>query len=306
MGPLVLLSCALLAGAPPAPAALPTISIDLAPLDRPTFEALERAGIYQGLVVRLVTERVALVDPKERADLVLRMERAGPEELLVTATGAGGARSRRVSIRALEDEDVRLRLVHVAADLVRQVRELPEPPRPTPAPASAPPPAPGPPRLRARLGLEGGLLWSGARPGALVRLAGATPVGPGEVGLGLVLHRPSPRSGLEVTEWGLFGVAGTGERALGARLRLAAGVDVGLWQHRWSYGGASGARLDVAALLHGKATFRLAPAWRLGLAGGLLVGREREHRTTTQVLWHAPAVRPFAGLELGFGREAGN
>jgi len=110
-----------------------------------------------------------------------------------------------------------------------------------------------------------------------------------------------------VTEWGLFGSVGTGERGVGAggRLRLAGGLDLGVWQHRWRYGGEGGARIDAAAVLHGEATFRLAPAWRLGLGGGLLVAREREHRTTARVLWRAPALRPYLGLELGFGGEAG-
>lgn len=294
MAPLHLIStCLLLATGP----SLPTVAIDLRPLDRPTFEALQQAGIYEGVVVRLVHDGVALVDAKERADIVLRMEPgAGPAEVLVTASVAAGSRSRRVSIRNLAQEEVRLELIHSSVELVRQVQALPRP---------------GAPRLRARVELDGGVLWSAGSPGVLTRLAGGMRVGPGEVDLGLVVHRPlGLSSGLNVIEWGLLAGVSTGELPVGSRGLVAAGLDLGVWQHRWTWSGPSadsGSRFDGAALLHGEAALRLGAHWRVGLgAGALFTLHERAHRTPSEQLWKAPRVRPFAGLLVGFGHEVGN
>lgn len=290
----------LLAGGSTAGPSLPTLAIDLRPLDRATFEALEQAGIYQGLVIRLVPDRVALVDPKERADILFRMEPgANPQEVLVTASNAAGSRSARVSIRDLERDDVRLRLLHTSVELVRQVQAL------------AVPASPGAPRVRARLELDGGALWSAGKPGALARLAGGIRAGPGELDLGLVLHRPlSSPPDLNVTEWGLFAGVGTGERAVSSRGRVAAGLKLGLWQHRWQWSGTpedSGSKLDGAALLHGGVSLRLGTSWRIGLDAGVLwTLHARVHRTSSAELWQAPRLRPFAGLTAGFAHEAGN
>lgn len=286
-----------------ATAVLPTISIDLAGLDGPTFERLQAAGIYQGLVLRLVGERVALVSPHEQADFVLRFlpgERAG--ELRIVAASPAASRERGVPVgplARLEQEAVQLEVIHAAVELVRQVKAL-TPPRP---------PEPAPPVHLLRAEVTAGALWTGGTAGVVTRLAAGRRLGPGELGLALAVHRPlSPARSLAVTEWGAFVVAGTGERPLAPRLRASAGLDLGVWQHRWRYTSAgtsdAGARLDAAVLLHVGAAWRLSPGWRAGVrAGALWTSRSHVHRDAAGTIWNAPSFRPFAGLALAFGSE---
>jgi hypothetical protein len=292
--------------APDATPALPTISIDLAALDRTTFEALKAADIYQGLVLRLVNEKVALVSPHEQADFVLRfLSGANEGELRIVASNPAVSRQRVLSLGSLarlNEEAVQLELIHAAVELVRQVQGL-TPPRPV---------KPKPQVQRLRADLTTGALWTGGTTGVLVRLAGTRSVGPAELGLGLAVHRPlSLPASLSVTEWGAFAVVGTGERALGARMRAATGLDLGIWQHRWRYASAgpsdSGAHLDAAALLHGGVAWRLSPSWRTGITAGFLwTSRPHVHRDTGGTLWQAPSFRPFAGFTLTLGSEGEN
>jgi hypothetical protein len=298
----------LLAAAPatPAPSApedgpLPTIAIDLAGLDRPMFRQLQAAGVYQGLVLRLVNEQIALVSPHEQSDFVLRFlagEREG--ELRILASSLAVSRERLLAVgppSRLDEEAVQLELLHAAVELVRQVRAL-TPPRPR-----------GDPVYRLRIEVGGGALFGGGTTGLLGRVAGARRAGPVELGLALAVHRPlSLPASLSVVEWGAFGVVGSGERALGRRVRVSAALDLGVWQHRWRYSRAgssdAGARLDLAGLLHAEAAWRLSPSWRAGLTAGVLgVSRGHRHRDGGGTLWHASSIRPFAGLTLGFGRE---
>jgi hypothetical protein len=293
-----------LAAAPASPESVApsTIAIDLGALDRPTFERLESAGIYQALVLRLVGESVALVDPRGRADYKLRFESSAPSgELRLSAAGPGGARSRSLDIRSLDQDAVRLQVVHAAIELVRQVRALAPPP---PPPAARPELA----RLSTRVELTAGGLSSGGSAGLVVRVAGMRRLGPVDVGVSGWLHRPVPMpSHLAFTEWGAFAVLGTGERALGPRLRVSAALELGVRSQQFSYTGPDGrdkgSRLDPAAALQGGVAWRLAPSWRAGLAVGVLVSRGRSHQDSTGQLFRTPALRPFGGLTLAFGRE---
>src|SRR5512147_1623137 len=128
MRALLLLAGAALAVAATSPRAattplLPTISIDLASLDRPTFEALKAAGVYQGLVLRLVNEKVALVSPREAADFALRFLPGAREgELRIVASSPQATRERSIAIgppTRLEEEEVQLAVIHAAVELVR-------------------------------------------------------------------------------------------------------------------------------------------------------------------------------------------
>lgn len=282
---------------------LPTLAIDLSELDRPTFEHLKNAGLYQGLVLRLVNEKVALVSPRERADLTLSF-RPGARDGELRIVAGDGTISRECVLSLgpparLGEDAVQLEVIHAALDLVRQVQaSRAEPPAP---------PAAVEPVRRSRAEVTGGVLWTDGAAGWLTRLAGAWRVGPVELGPALAVHRAlSLPSTLGVTEWGAFLVAGTGERALSRRVRWAAGIDAGPWQHRWSYAAAgssdSGARLDLAALLHVGAAWRLLPSWRVGGTVGVLwTSRTHVHRDAAGTVWQTTALRPMAGLTLAVG-----
>lgn len=279
---------------------LPTVAIDVSALDRPIFEHLESAGIYQGVVLRLVNEKVAIVSPRERADLVLRfLPGARDGELRIVAGDGALSRERVLALgrpARLDEDAVQLEVIHAAVEVVRQLQS-----------SMAARPRPAEPVQRSRAELTSGVLGTGGSSGLLGRLAVARRAAPVELGAALAVHQPlGLPSALSVTEWGAFAGVGTGERPLGTRVRWAAGLDAGVWQHRWRYAAAgssdSGARLDLAALLHVGAGWRLSPRWRAGgTLGTLWTSRGHAHRDAAGTLWQTSAVRPLAGLTLAFG-----
>lgn len=315
-------------------ATLPTVSVDLRPLDSETYKDTHATGIYAGLLVHLLAEQLAFVDTTEHADFSVSLSRRDAERLVVSVTTRWGSRDsvvpfpkperRRASRGAASDPQVQLGIIHAAVMLVRQLRqEMPRAPAPAPAPVPAPAaaPAPAPPERTVKttevevassggvsLDASVGVLrsWSTGSTGLQAEVGVSAPRGSLGIASGLLLHRPWGLPGeLGVIEVG-FDVGVISTLPLSSWLSAQGGLALGVWYHGYNYADAreasdSGYRLDpltvMSLALRARPTRSVLVAARVG---ALVTLHAIDHRAGEQILWQTGRVRLLAGLGISW------
>ncbi|MEK7704728.1 MAG: hypothetical protein AAB426_07180 [Myxococcota bacterium] len=283
-----------------------TVSVDLARLDRPRFDALDAAKFYQSLVLRFVAEGLAVIDPTQGADIAIAIATDESGAFAVTVESVRGGRSASVAMELPLDESTRLHLVHTTLVLAREaladlcaVTEAPLTREPTPSPPAVQKADVGVSAHAAALRSmdDWGVLSSvevRAKRGRWSGVLGSS----GHVPVGISRH-------LQIREWGAYVGAGADDTVLASWLAWRAEVLGGVWQQVSHYQNDAGvnaadSRFDPFLSLRFSALATLG-AWHLGVElGALGLLHDRVYRTSTTLLWHAPHIRPYFGAVVDY------
>lgn len=296
---LIIAVCSL---APESGAGPHSVALDMRALDRDTFARLEATGLYKSLLVRLVSERFAVVDATETADIVVRFERPNGTSIAITASTSFSVRQTIISLADLESEQARIGIIHATLGLIADIEADLLKPVQVPAVLPIPESSPALPIVAHAAALA---LLSGGKVGILLAAAASAKWKLWQPTLGMLLHEPLmlPQT-LSVTEWGAYAGVGSSGSVLAPWLTLDGVLALGIWQQRFSYADSAGntgqgSSLDPMLLGRVGLCAILNPRWSVGAyVGGLATLHEHQYRTVTTVLWRAPQLRPFGGFGL--------